>query len=118
MEDSYYKTYGEPASVPYAANLGWYHNSGDNSNRYTKCDVVTWHGQSSPNFQGPASHTGTLTGHLQPHLTRYFYFRRVRMQGPASRYILGACILDETEGKYFYLHCAYMPQANGENLAT
>lgn len=100
------------STVPYAANLGWFHAGNDAERGYNHCDVVTWHGQSSPDFEPPFVNTTSGPAFRGPFhfLKSVFYFQGRKLSAPG--FVVGACILPEGDDKYFYVHTIGMTLDN------
>jgi hypothetical protein len=98
-------------TVPYAANLGWFHLP-NSSETYSKCDVVTWHGQASPDFAPPVNNGRYIQGILdypkKTFLQPKIYFQGFELDAP--NYVVGACILEAKDDDgvthdYMFAHC-------------
>ena len=90
-------------TTPYGSNLGWWHAEPTSESGYYKCDVLTWHGASSPGFRPPYVNGAPPDGTSpRSYLSTKLYFRGRKFQAPGS--IAGACILTENNVEYVYVH--------------
>jgi len=103
---SYKNKFG--GTEPLTGNLGWYHAKTKPAGLYNRCDVVTWNGQSTPDFCPTGLHEITGRAPHNKFIRPVFFFQGREIMAPNN--VVGACILeDKVEGKdidFFYVHCA------------
>jgi len=108
-----------------AGNGGWYglkdvFNKLEDSLQHRPCDVITWHGN-----------TGTFTDNGIWHaslpgesgygyfLEDYFMYQGIKIDGPANRRIMGACIITDKSVDYYYAVVTQTTSiSNPENSGT
>jgi len=102
-------------TTPYGSNLGWWH--AESGEAWTQCDVLTWHGQSGPDFSPPHS-TGSVSKGTSRHtyLSYYLYFRGRKFLGPGR--VCGACILTMNNIKYIYCHYVNLSEVTNFDRLT